>query len=129
MKIKFETSRFGPIEMDDSKVIDFPEGIPGFSALKRYIIMDYKDTGLKWLQSVDDPAVAFIVSLPGSVSPGYEAPVDDAAIRFLGLEKKEDLAVLLIVRVEAGNVIVNTRAPLLLNAALMRGMQLLPDRL
>ena len=128
MMIRFETSRFGPVEIDDSKVISFPEGIPGFAALKRYILMDYKDTQLKWLQAVDDPAVAFIVGLPGTYSPGFEPQVDEAAIRFLGLEKKEDLAVLLILRVEAGKVIVNTSAPLLLNAALMRGMQLLPER-
>ncbi len=129
MKIKFETARFGPVEVDDSKMINFPEGIPGFSALKRYIIMDYRDTGLKWLQSADDPAVAFIVGLPETVAPGFEANVDDAAIRILGIEKKDDLAVLLILRVEAGRLIVNTRAPLLLNAALMRGMQLLPERI
>lgn len=128
MMIRFETSRFGPVEIDDSKIIDFPEGMPGFASLKRYILMDYKDTELKWLQSVDDPAVAFIVCLPGTYAPGFEAPVDDAAARFLGLEKKEDLVVLLILRVEAGKVIVNIRAPLLFNAVLMRGMQLVPER-
>lgn len=126
--IRFETSRFGPVEIDDSKIINFPEGMPGFASLKRYILMDYKDTELKWLQAVDDPAVAFIVCLPGAFAPGFKAQVDDAAVRFLGLEKKEDLVVLLILRVEAGRVVVNTRAPLLFNAALMRGLQLLPGR-
>lgn len=129
MMIKFETSRFGPIEVDDSKIINFPEGMPGFASLRRYILMDYKDTPLKWLQSADDPSVAFIVAPPEAVARGVRVEADGAAVCTLGIEKKEDLAVLLIVRVEAGKVIVNTRAPLLLNAALMRGIQYVPERL
>ncbi len=129
MKIKFKTSRFGDLEVEESRIIDFPAGIPGFSALKRYVLMDYKDTSLKWLQSVDDPHVAFIVAAPETVAAGYQAQVDEAARRFLRLEQKEDLAVLLILRVEAGKVIANLKAPLVLNSAMMRGMQLLPERL
>ena len=129
MKIKFKTSRFGDLEVEDSRIINFPEGIPGFSSLKRYVLMDYKDTPLKWLQSVDDPHVAFIVATPDTVTTGYRVSVDEPAMRILDLKQKEDLAVLLILRVETGKVIANLKAPLLLNSALMRGMQLLPERL
>ncbi len=128
MTIKFKTSRFGDLEVEDSRIIDFPSGIPGFSSLKRYVLMDYKDTPLKWLQSVDDADVAFLVAAPETVAAGYQINADEPVRRFLNLEQKGDLAVLLILRVEAGKVIANQKAPLLLNAALMRGMQLVPDR-
>ena len=129
MKIKFKTSRFGDLEVEDSRVIDFPHGIPGFSSLKRYVLMDYKDTPLKWLQSMDDPHVAFIVASPETVTTGYQVNVDEPARRSLALAREEDLAVLLILRVQTGKVIANLKAPLLLNSALMRGMQILPERL
>lgn len=129
MKITFNSSRFGPIEVDEEKIINFPEGIPGFSGLKRYILMDYRDTLLKWLQSVDDPDIAFIVAPPEAFTTGFQVEADGAASNVLGLTKNEDLAVLLILRVEDGKVIPNVKAPLLLNASLMRGMQLVPERL
>ena len=129
MKIKFKTSRFGDLEVEDTRTIQFPEGIPAFSALKRYVLMDYKDTPLKWLQSIDNPDVAFIVAAPETVTAGYQVNVDEPVRRLLDLEQNEDLAVLLILRVEAGKLIPNLKAPLLLNPASMKGMQLLPERL
>ena len=62
--ISFDTSRFGRLEVGKDKIIDFPTGLIGFPDIKRFILMDYKDTSLKWLQAVDDPDVAFIVTPP-----------------------------------------------------------------
>ena len=66
--VKIETSRFGSLEVPEDRVIRFPVGLLGFPRLNRYILIDYKDTPLKWLQSVEDPDVAFIVTDPKTIA-------------------------------------------------------------
>lgn len=121
--MSFETSRFGSLEVEEDKIINFPNGLLGFPEIKRYILMDYKDTPLKWLQAVDDPDIAFIVMEPTILSPDYSIKLDATARQCLQLENDNDLAVLVIIRVEGEKVIANFQGPILLNASLMRGMQ------
>lgn len=125
--ISFETSRFGLIEVAEDKIIYFAEGLPGFPMIKRYILMDYKDTALKWLQAVDDPDVAFIVVEPSLLNPDYRVSPDDSTKTILNLTNDDDLAVLVIIRREGDQVIPNFQCPLLLNAGTMRGVQVYLD--
>ncbi|MEO5357725.1 MAG: flagellar assembly protein FliW [Nitrospirae bacterium YQR-1] len=122
------TTRFGTVELDSSKVISFPEGILGFPQLKRYVLMDYKDTQVKWLQAVDDPEIAFIVTDPAVLLPGFSIVLDPTTKKFLELENPEDLLVLVIIRVENKKVIANFMGPLIFNATLMRGVQVVLDK-
>ncbi|MDA8168212.1 MAG: flagellar assembly protein FliW [Nitrospiraceae bacterium] len=128
MKIKFGTSRFGNIEVEEDRIINFPEGLLGFSSLKRYILMDYKDTPLKWLQAVDDPDVAFIVTGPSVISPGFSFRPDESTRQMLEIERDEDVAILVIVRVDSGKVIANFNGPLILNAGNMKGVQVVLEK-
>lgn len=127
--INFETSRFGLIEVAEEKIIYFPEGLPGFPMIKRYILMDYKDTALKWLQAVDDPDIAFIVVEPTLLNPDFSVIPDDSARTLLSLVNDDDLAVLVIIRREGDQVIANFQCPLLLNAGMMRGVQVCMDNI
>lgn len=126
--IRFETSRFGTLEVEDNKIINFHDGLLGFSHLKRYILMDYKDTPLKWLQAVDDPEIAFIVVEPRIFFPDYSIKLDNAIKHHLQIENDEDLAVLVIIRVEGEKMIANLHGPILLNASLMRGVQVVLEK-
>ncbi len=121
--ISIKTSRFGVVEIPEEKIIDFPEGIPGFQQIKRYILMDYKDTPLKWLQAVDDPDVAFIVVEPQLINPDFNVSVDEQTKTLLELRDEDDLAVLVIIRREGDQLIANLQYPLFFNSVLMRGMQ------
>jgi len=126
--MKFETSRFGSLEVSEDRVINFPAGLPGFSQLSRYVLLDYKDTPLKWLQSVDDPQVAFIVADPNTVSSEGTITIGDDVVRFLKIEKEEELAVLIILRAEDDKVVANLNGPLAINSNLMLGVQAVIDR-
>lgn len=126
--IQFETSRFGALEVEEDRIINFPDGLLGFPDIKRYILMDYKDTPLKWLQAVDDPDLAFIVTEPAVLFPDYKARLDPATRQYLKLEKDEDLAVLMIIRVEDERLIANLQGPLFLNAGSMTGAQIVVDK-
>ena len=128
MKV-FETSRFGPLEVSEDRVILFPEGLPGFPQLNHYVLIDYKDTPLKWLQSVEDPQVAFIVADPKTVSGEGTIIFGEDVVRFLQVEKEEDLAVLIILRVEDDKVVANLNGPLAINSSKMLGVQVILDRM
>jgi flagellar assembly factor FliW len=125
--LAIETSRFGTLEIDEDKIIVFPEGLLGFPNLKRYILIDYKDTALKWLHSLDDPYIAFIVVGPTLLYPNYSINLDSITKKFLQLKNDYDLTILVIIRVEGKQVITNLNGPLLFNVSLMRGIQIVID--
>jgi flagellar assembly factor FliW len=128
MTIAFKTSRFGRLEVEEKKVINFRSGLLGFPEIKRYILMDYRDTPLKWLQAVDDPDVAFIVTEPRTILPDFRLELDPSTRQALRLDKDEDLAVLVVLRVEGEQVIANLNGPLVLNSRLMLGVQAVSNK-
>ena len=121
--ISLNTNRFGALEVDEQKIIHFPDGIIGFPALKRYVLLDYKDTDVKWLQCVDDPDIAFIVAPPRKFFKDFAVQVDSVTRAALSLKDDADLALLVILRVENGEVIANLEGPLAINSRLMTGIQ------
>ncbi len=125
--IQVKTTRFGDLQVPEDKIIHFPEGLLGFSKLKRYILLDYKDTSIKWLQAVDDPDVAFIVINVFEIEPEYEIKVPDSVQRLLGLERPEDAVVLVILRVEGGKLLANLQGPLVINSLTRKGVQMVVE--
>jgi flagellar assembly factor FliW len=123
--IKFNSSRFGDLETKEEKIINFPDGLVGLPDLKRFIIIDHKDSPIKWLQSIDDSDMAFIVSSPDIIMTSeYSINLDMTVRKYLQLENDNDLVVLLILRVEGEEVIANFQGPLIINAQNMRGAQI-----
>lgn len=125
--IKFETSRFGSLEVEPHRVIDFPEGLIGLPELKKFILIDHRDTPLKWLQSLDDPDMAFIVGSPSLLVAEYSLQLEDGVRKYLQLNNEEDLVPLVIMRVQGEDIIANFQGPILINAEKMRGVQLVVD--
>ena len=126
--IKFNTTRFGELEVQDDRVINFSSGLLGFPELQRYVLMDYKDTPLKWLQAVDDPDVAFIVAEPSTVAEDYNAELESTVKGQIGLQHDEDLVVLVILRAEGAKLVANLSGPLVINSRQMKGMQAVMHR-
>ena len=122
--IKFSSSRFGDLETKEEKIINFPEGLVGFPGLKRFILIDHKDTLIKWLQSIDDPDMAFIVASPDILTSEYPINLDMTVRKYLQLENDNDIVVLLILRVEGEEVVASFQGPLIINAQNMRGAQI-----
>jgi len=125
--VAFNTTRFGQVEVGEDRVIRFPSGLLGFSHLHRYVLIDYKDTPLRWLQAVDDPGVAFLVADPKSIACDRTVTLGGDVAQFLQIEHEDDLAVLLILRVEGGKVIANLNGPLAINSSRMLGAQAVID--
>ena len=58
-----ETSRFGELEVDDQRLIEFADGILGFPGHTRFaLVQTGQDSGFYWLQAVDCAELAFVVT-------------------------------------------------------------------
>ena len=124
--MKFNTTRFGEIDMDEGKIITFPLGIPGFTELKRYVLLDYKEP-IRWLHAVDDPDVAFIVTDPFTLFPDYNLKLDDDEENFLGIKDPAYVVVLVILTASESNLTANLKAPIVFNASNLKAAQILID--
>ena len=124
------TSRFGQVEVEDDRVITFPNGLLGFPNYQRYVLIQPNDDSyFLWLQSVDTPELAFVVTDPSLFVDGYEVPLKADHLEALGVERTEDAQVFVIVN-KRGNVLTgNLLGPLVVNIDGKVGQQLvLADR-
>ena len=124
--MKIKSTRFGELEIDESKIIEFPLGIPGFANLKKYILLDYKDP-IRWLHAVDDPDVAFIVTDPFPIFPNYSFDLNDEEERFLEIKGLADIVALVILNASDNTITVNLKAPIIANLSNRKAAQMILD--
>lgn len=126
-----KTKVFGEIEIDDAKIITFGNGIIGFPDLKKFTLLyDAEKTGgIKWLQSLDEPAFAMPVMDPLYVKESYNPIVEDELLKPLGELDPEEILVLVTVTVpkDLKLMSVNLQAPLIVNAENKTGCQIIVD--
>lgn len=125
-----ESPRFGSLEIEASKIIEFPRGLAGFEDLHRYTLFHPETEHPRFfiLQSVDDPLVAFQITDPAHFGFNYEISLDADESALLKLSDPADVAVSVIVwRVpedgEAAPLRANLKAPLLINTREQCGLQ------
>ena len=70
--MNIETTRFGNLAVDETKVIHFPEGLMGFPNQKDYVLLEHRaDSPFFWLQSADRPDLAFVMTNPFILKKDY----------------------------------------------------------
>jgi flagellar assembly factor FliW len=119
-----QTTRFGTLEIDDSRIIDFPNGLLGFSSYRRFALLQPDDQSVFfWLQSLEAPDLAFVVTDPGLWVPDYAAQLRPEHSAELGLDDASDAQVLVIVNRRDDSLTANLQGPLLVNVVTCRGVQ------
>ena len=130
--MKFTTRIFGEVEIEESKIITFPNGIIGFPDLTRFTLMHDEDQGantIKWLQSIDEPNFAMPVMDPLIVCPEYKPVVDRTEVEPIGELSEEDMLVLVTVTVphDLKLMTVNLKGPFIINTKDMKASQTIID--
>jgi len=128
MKMKIMT-RFGEVEYDPENLLHFPEGLIGFEDLRDFIVMpNAKEGPLFWIQSVDDPAVAFVLTDPSSFFPEYAVLPDRNEQRKLAMGENDECYALSVVTVHPDRqVTLNLAAPVLFSPGSNRAMQVIVE--
>lgn len=125
--IQVKTTRFGEIEVKADDLIELPHGLIGFPELKKYVLLDHdKDSPFKWLQSLDDGAIAFVLINPLLFKPEYTVEVTEAEVSDLELKAEEDAVISVIITIPTNpqNMTANLKAPLVFNLQNRKGKQL-----
>lgn len=128
--LMMDSALLGALEIRADTVLTFPAGLPGFVALRDFALVETQRDELVWLQSVDDPALTFLLADPFAVVPGFEMelPAPDVAA-LAGAGAADALLVLVVVQLEGGApVSANLQSPVVIDRAGRRGRQVvLPD--
>lgn len=117
--MKLNTVRFGEIEIEEDRIFNFVMPIIGFDALKKFIILDpNKETLFKWLQSIEDPALAFPIISVSALDIDYTIDLPDNVVENLKITNVESLLVMNITSIPQDNpkgTTINLLAPLIFN--------------
>jgi len=119
------TKPYGEIDIDERQKVSLPFGLFGFEQLREFVLLDAAQQPFYWLQSMEAPAVAFVLIDPLAFRPDYAPEVDPQELAEIGVDCPEDLLVLVIVTipdVETG-MTANLQGPLLLNRRTHVGRQ------
>ena len=131
--ISIETSRFGSITVTPDRVISFVHSIPGFEGLKRFVLINHDDEGVfKWLQSVDNPDTAFLLTDPTQYLKEYNVKFRKSDLKAIEVVDSAKLVVLVMVSVSEGaegkkEVSLNLKGPVIFNTDNMYAMQSILD--
>lgn len=125
--IRFESRRVGEIVVPEADVVHF-DPLPGFPERSRYVVMGHAaDSELAWLVSLDDADLAFVVASPWSFFPSYDPPIEREHLAALEIERRDDVEILCLVTLSGRQIFLNLAAPLLVNVATRRALQVMSD--
>lgn len=125
------TKLFGDIDVDDSKKITFVQGIIGFPELKDFLLVHDSESagGIRWLQSIQEPAFAMPVIDPLVVMPDYNPNIEDELLKPLNITDEENVLVIVTITVphDLTKMTVNLKAPIIISGETRLANQIITD--
>lgn len=119
MGVTVKTRPYGEIEVNERQIIGFPDGIPGFDYVKKFVLLDSHDekSPFKWLQALDEPDLAFVVIRPVDFMASYDLVIAQSDLETVKAKKPEDLLVLAIVTIpsDPADMTANLQGPVIIN--------------
>jgi flagellar assembly factor FliW len=123
--MEVRTTRFGVIQIAEDRVITFPKGLLGFPQARRYCLLEPgEDACFFWLQSLDDPGLAFVVTDPALFVQDFSVPIRPEQMGEMKLSRLEDAQVFVIVNKVESLLTGNLQGPLVINTITREGEQM-----
>lgn len=122
----YPTSRFGMIDIPEDKIIQFPFGVIGFEQHKRFIMLKHKpESSFFWLQSLDNPDLAFSMLFPFQFIPNYEPEIsEEDRIKLLAKDKNElEIYCMVVIPKDVQQMTINLLSPVVINSKTQLGIQ------
>ncbi len=124
--MKFDTTRFGQIDVQSEDIIIFPDGPLGFPDCTRFTFIDEdRAVPFRMLQSLDNPALAFVVIDPLVARSDFHFDVTVDDLKMIKTDSTDNLLVYCIVTMsrDIQEVTVNLQGPLVVNPTQKLGHQ------
>lgn len=125
--MQIKSPRVGMIEVQEEKVVTFPEGLLGFRDFKRYYFHEPSEgAALKWMQSVELPALGFVVADPRLFCPEYRAKALPEQLEGLRIAEASEAQVWVILTIpsDPAQMTANLQGPLVVNREERLGAQI-----
>jgi len=125
--MKTINTRFGDVEYKQEEILNFPLGLIGFENLHDFIVMPNKKEGpLFWIQSLEEPEIAFVVTDPTNFFLDYKIEPSSQELEQLGITKEDEIFILSVVTVPPSKEItLNLAAPVLFAAKTNKAIQVI----
>ncbi len=119
MTKEIETKPFGKMVIDERQILDFPDGILGFENYTQFaLIEENQESPFKWLQSLTELDLAFIVIQPDLFAPDYRPVLGQEDLDGIGLISLDEAVVMTIVTIPNDNpqkMTANLQGPVVIN--------------
>lgn len=131
MTTTIQTSRFGPLDINEEKIITMTTPFLGFAEERRFILLPHgPDSVFWWLQSVDNPDLAFVVIQPAKIAPQFNPAIAPQLRQEVQAAESAELELLVILTIPKGRpeaMTANLLGPILLNPVKRLAKQILLD--
>lgn len=128
--MKLCTKYHGVREYEESDVITFNNGLPGFENLKKFIIFSMEENNIfSMLHSIENMEIGLVLVSPFYAMKDYEFKLEQHEIEELKIKDEADIIVLTTVCVnnDVKKITTNLKAPILINIKERIGKQLILD--
>ena len=129
---KIATNRFGELDIEESDIIHFPQGIPAFEEEREFVLLPYDENcPYYYLQSAKRSELAFLLTEPFIFFPEYTIEIDDETVDELKIKNQDNVETYVILTIPNGSVrymTANLLAPIILNSENMQAKQIIMDK-
>jgi flagellar assembly factor FliW len=125
--MKIETKFQEIIEIDETQIITFDQGLPGFEDEKQFVLLPIEGIELSMFQSLQTSELAFITTNPFQFFSQYDFELSTADLEYLELKDEKDVQVLVIITVTDPyeKSTANLQAPVIINMKNYKGKQII----
>ncbi len=131
--LNIQTSRFGEISISRNTIITMTSPFLGFPSSKRFVLLPHgPQSPFMWLQSVDEPHLAFVVIHPSIISQDFNPDISKQIKDELRAAHDNEIDLLLILTIpkdDPQGMTANLLAPVMINPKAKLGRQTLLDPL
>ncbi|WP_423408246.1 flagellar assembly protein FliW [Heyndrickxia sp. MSNUG] len=126
--MKLNTKYHNEVEIQESEVLHFEKGIPGFPDEKRFVILPLNEDGsFSVMQSVGTEGLALVIVNPFDFFKDYDFQLEDSVVEELVLRSDKDVLVYSILTVEDPfeKTTANLQAPVIINKSNNKAKQVI----
>lgn len=124
-----KTDYLGEVEVEESEIYTFEEGVYGFTDSKRFVFIGTitAEFPFLWMQSLEDEKAVFVVTNPFLFKEAYDFQLSDSSVKALALDGIEEAAVytMVVVPENVKDTTTNLKSPIVLNLRAKKGRQVI----
>ena len=130
-EITVSTSRFGNLTIRHENIITMATPFLGFPGSKHFVLKTHgAESPFMWLQSLDEPDLAFVVTPAVSLVPQYQPSIPALVRQELDAAEDDPLEILLILTIPHGDPLkmtANLLGPVVINSEKRLAKQVVQD--